>query len=126
MVDKIRIKRQAGTPSERQIETTLDDAIKDVGTNVEFVPASTLTLTDKHQGKLLAFTVACTVTIPSGLRSGFSMGWLQAGSGAITFAASGVTVNSLEGKVKSGGQWAAGGIAAIEAETLLLYGSMGD
>ncbi|CUX15320.1 MULTISPECIES: hypothetical protein [Agrobacterium] len=126
MVDKIKIKRQAGTPSERQVETTVDDVIKDVGTAPEFIPASTLTLTDKHQGRLLAFTAACTVTIPAGLRGGFSCGWLQAGTGAITFAASGVTVNSFEGKVKSAGQWAAGGIAAIEAEKFLLYGNMGD
>lgn len=125
MVDKIKIKRQAGTPLERQIETTIDDAVKDVGTTVEFIPASTLTLTDKHQGRLLSFTVACTVTIPSGLRSGFSCGWLQAGVGEVTFVAGvGATVNSRSVSRKSDGQWSGGGLAGIETESYLLYGEL--
>lgn len=127
MVDKIAVKRQAGTPTERQIETTVDDVIKDVGSNVEFIPASTLTLTDKHQGRLLAFTEACAVTIPAGLRSGFSCGWLQAGVGEVTFVTGvGATVNSRSVSRKSAGQWSGGGLAGIETESYLLYGELTD
>lgn len=125
MVDKIRIRRQAGTSSERETETTVDDVMKDVGSNVEWIPANTLTLTDKHQGRMLAFSGACTVTVPIGLRSGFSCGWLQAGLGVVTIApGSGVAMNSIGNNRRSAGQWSMGGISAIDAEIYLLYGGL--
>lgn len=125
MVDKIKVKKQAGTPQERHVETTVDDLSNGVGTNPEWIPASTLTLSDKHQGRLLVFTNACVVTVPAGLRAGFSCGFLQAGTGVVTFTpGSGVALNSAGGNRKSSGQWSTGGIAAIDAETYLLYGGL--
>ncbi|MCI9865061.1 hypothetical protein RHIZ_03780 [Rhizobium skierniewicense] len=125
MVDKIRIRRQAGTPNERETETTLDDVVKDVGSNVEWIPGNTLNLTDKHQGRMLAFSDACMVTVPTGLRAGFSCGWLQAGTGVVTIApGAGVSMNSIGNNRKSAGQWSMGGISAIDAEIYLLYGGL--
>lgn len=125
MVDKIRVKRQAGTPFERESEATIDDLANGVGANPEWIPASTLTLSDKHQGRLLVFTNVCTVTIPTGLRAGFSCGWLQAGTGVVTIApASGVALNSVGNNRKSAGQWSMGGLSAIDAENYLLFGGL--
>lgn len=124
MVDKIRIKRQAGTPSERETETTLQDAMKDVGSYPEWVPDTTLTLTQKHQGRCLIFTNPCVVTIPAGLRADFSCGFVQGGAGVVSFVADGVIVNSFEGQKKTAGQWSASAICGIDAGSYLLYGGL--
>jgi len=124
MVDKITVRRQAGTPFERETETTVEDVLKNVGSDVEWVPAATLTLTNKHQGLCLVFTNACVVTVPTGLRPNFSCGFVQGGTGAVSFVADGVIVNSFEGQKKTAGQWSASAICGIDAGSYLLYGGL--
>lgn len=124
MVTKVTVKRQAGTPFERETETTVEDVLKDVGSDCEWVPATSLTLTDKHQGRCLIFTNSCVVTIPSGLRPNFSCGFLQGGAGVVSFVADGVSLNSFENRMKSAGQWSTQALCGIDAEKYLLYGSL--
>lgn len=124
MVTKVTVKRRAGTPFEREVDTTFEDVLKDIGSACEWIPATSLTLTDKHQGLCLVFTNACTVTIPSGLRPNFSCGFVQAGSGVVSFAAAGVVMNAFEGRTKSAGPWSSGALCAIDAEIYLLYGQL--
>lgn len=124
MVDKITVRRQAGTPFERETETTVEDVMKNVGSDVEWVPANALTLTNKHQGLCLIFTNACVVTVPSGLRPNFSCGFVQGGAGTVSFVAEGVSLNSFQGERRTAGQWSTQALCGIDAEIYLLYGGL--
>lgn len=123
-MDLVKIKAEAGTPHERDATAALQQLAKGVGTSLEWMPETVLTLQDRHQGMLLAFTQACTVTIPAGLRPDFSCGWMQAGTGALTFVASGITLRSFGSQTTSGGQWAIGGVAGIAPGEFVAYGQM--
>lgn len=124
MVTKVKVTRQAGTPSEREVETTFEDVLKDIGSDCEWVPATTLTLTNKHQGRCLIFSNACVVTVPSGLRENFSCGFVQGGAGVVSFVADGVTLNSFQGQKRTAGQWSTQALCAIDTEVYLVYGQM--
>ncbi len=96
-----------------------------IGSLVKTVAGTTHTLVDADHGYMILFTGACTITVPAGLRSDFSVGWTQAGASQITFSASGTTIREPDGFTKSALQWAAGGLAAIGTNTYLLVGRTG-
>lgn len=84
--------------------------------NPDSLIGASLTLDDRMHGRVILFDQACTVTVPTGLRPDFSCGWSQESAGAITFAgADGVTIQSFNSSLVSGGQYAMGGIAALSS-----------
>jgi len=56
---------------------------------------------------------AITVTVPDVLVDGESVNFIQAGAGQITFAGSGVTINSKEAKLKTKEQFSAATVAKV-------------
>ncbi|WP_296435590.1 MULTISPECIES: hypothetical protein [unclassified Rhizobium] len=125
MVDKVKVKRAAGTPNEREIEVSVGEFARSTVADPEWIPAATLTLTRKHQGRALIFSGPCVVTVPSGLPEGFSCGLMQAGAGVVTLApGAGVTLNSMGGALTTAGQWAIVGLSALAPEMYIAYGSL--
>lgn len=81
------------------------------GTNIKVITSATYQLTNDDNGKMLAFSTACTVTVPQKLRKDFSCGWSQDGAGVVTFAAaSGVTIQSKGAALVSSAQYSVGGV----------------
>jgi hypothetical protein len=56
---------------------------------------------------------AITITVPDVLADGESVNFIQAGAGQITFAGSGVTINSKEAKLKTKEQFSAATVAKV-------------
>lgn len=68
---------------------------------------SSFTLTKDELNKSISLTGDVTVTIPSGIsQDGDRIDFVNAGTGVITFAGSGVTVNSVDAAVTIDTQWA--------------------
>ncbi len=67
---------------------------------------------------------AITVTVPDVLADGDSVNFIQAGSGQITFAGSGVTLNSTDAMLKTGKQFAGATITKISG-SYYLVGNLG-
>lgn len=65
------------------------------------------TLNDSDFGRTLYYTGTAniTLTVPSGLASGFRVRVVQGNSGKVTFAGSGVTMSGKQGQLSTGGQW---------------------
>lgn len=96
---------------------------RQMGTLVKPVVGSAYTISDADHGYMLLFAVACTVTIPKGVRSDFSCGWSQESAGAITFAAaSGVTLQSKGAVLASSAQYSVGGLSAFGPDVFRLMG----
>lgn len=103
------------------------EAVRDVGTDIILFGGPEFLATDSFHGKLVLFTGVCTITIPAGLRSDFSMGWVQYGAGVLTFAAgAGATVQSQSSYLVSTGQYGVGGVASLGGNVHLLYGALGE
>ncbi|TCU34145.1 hypothetical protein [Rhizobium azibense] len=95
------------------------------GTKLFTIGASSITATRDWQGQLVRFTGECSVTIPADLPDDFSCGWSQDGADPVTFVAgAGATVQSVDGNLVSGGQYAIGGIAGMGAGVVRLYGQL--
>ena len=92
--------------------------------DVVTVSTTTVTLSQaSHGGRLVRFTHAsgCTVTIPSTLPEGFSMGWTAQGAAQVTFAAgAGATLRNSSSHTKSRALYSTGVLAcwAIGVATL--------
>ena len=56
---------------------------------------------------------AITITVPDVLANGESVNFIQAGSGQITFAGSGVTINSVDAKLKTNKQFSGATITKL-------------
>lgn len=73
--------------------------IKDISANYTIVAAD--------EGKVIRSTgSAITITVPDVLSNGERIDFLQAGTGQITFAGSGITINSADAKLKTAKQYA--------------------
>lgn len=74
-------------------------------------------LSASDNGKTIVFSSssAITVTVPAGLGAGFSCGFIQAGTGAITFTASGTTLNATGGLLTTSAQHSLAAILATSA-----------
>ncbi|ATN34113.1 hypothetical protein ACO34A_09875 [Rhizobium sp. ACO-34A] len=125
MTDKVKIRRAVDTAAERDDAVTAAELYRSVGTDPVYHPETSLTLTPKHQGRLLVFTSACTITVPADLPRDFSCGWAQAGTGVLTFQAGpGVNLRSFGGALTSSGQYSLGGVAGMPDGDLWLYGAL--
>ena len=56
---------------------------------------------------------AITITVPDVLANGESINFIQAGAGQITFAGSGVTINSVDAKLKTNKQFSGATITKV-------------
>jgi hypothetical protein len=56
---------------------------------------------------------AITITVPDVLANGESVNFIQAGAGQITFAGSGVTINSADAKLKTNKQFSGATIVKV-------------
>ena len=75
-------------------------------------------------GKVYRLLDAATITIPDSLSAGWSVGWIQVGSGQSTFAGSGdMVVRNFYSHTKSAGQWANGNLT-VEAEDSVVLGGV--
>lgn len=94
------------------------------------VSASFLTLTASRNvansdlGLTLFYTGSgnITLTIPSGLASGLKFRVVQGGSGKVTIAGSGVTVNGRNGHLSTGGAWHVIDVIQVAATQFVVYG----
>lgn len=88
--------------------------------------ASNRDLTDDDHGAVLNCTSGITLTIPSGLRSGFHCAIHQAGASQVTVAAGvGVTLRNVGSEFKTAAQYAVVGIINTASEVYNLGGSTG-
>lgn len=81
-------------------------------------------LTDDDCGKLVAMNSADphTLTIPAGLKVGFSCVVVQRGEGTVTIAADGTTVNEVDGQFDLGGQYATVALSYIAEDEYIIAG----
>lgn len=94
---------------------------------VKNVTATTYTLSVADNGKILDFTAATaiTVTVPTGLPTGFQVSITQAGAGVITLAGSGgMVVNNRWASLKTSGQWAKVGLEVRATNSSVLSGDV--
>ena len=56
---------------------------------------------------------AITITVPDVLTNGQSVNFIQAGAGQITFAGSGITINSVDAKLKTNKQFSGASIVKV-------------
>ena len=66
-----------------------------------------------------------TLTIPTGLFTGLKFRVVQAGSGKVTIAGSGVTVNGKNGHLSTGGQWHVVDVIQTGGTQFVVYGDTG-
>jgi hypothetical protein len=69
-------------------------------------------------------TSAITITVPDVLENGQSVNFIQTGAGQITFAGSGVTINSKDAKLKTAAQYSGATIVKIGG-SYYLVGDLG-
>jgi len=84
------------------------------------------TLVAADNGKILNFTnsTAVTLTIPSGLPTGFNCTIVQNGTGQITLAASSTTINNRNGFTKTAGQYSMVSILHLGSNVFISSGEM--
>ena len=93
--------------------------------NINAQTGATYTLTAADNGKIITFSNACTVTVPSTLFAGFNCFLLQAGVGQVTIAGdTGVTVNNRTAFTKTAGQYAIATILGLNNITFISSGDM--
>jgi hypothetical protein len=85
---------------------------------------SSYTLTSSENGKvvLVNSASAVTITVPSGLSVGFSCTVVQLGTGQVTIAASGTTLNSVSG-LKIVGQHGAASVISYDTNIFNVSGA---
>lgn len=86
------------------------------------INANIYTLSDEDHGYVLVFLATCTVTVPSGLSSGFGCAIIAWSAGDVTFSASGVNITSRSSFTKTAGQGALMYIMSVESDNFLLSG----
>jgi hypothetical protein len=72
----------------------------------------TLTSADRNT-YIRSTSSAITITVPDVLANGDSVNFIQAGAGQITFAGSGVTINSVDAKLKTNKQFSGATITKV-------------
>lgn len=112
--------------TETKATTAALDNKMDKGLTVNAQTGTTYTLLASDNGKMVRISnsSAITLTVPSGLGSGFNCLVVQGGDGQITISASGVTLNNRYSFTKSSGKYGVIGIFATAADVLLTTGDM--
>ncbi|MAR66164.1 MAG: hypothetical protein CL833_02820 [Crocinitomicaceae bacterium] len=89
--------------------------------------STTYTLSSSDAGKLIAIEHASTITItiPTGLDTGFNCSFLQKGSGSLEFSASnGVTLSNRQSYTKTAGQYAMATLVSYDTNKFVLTGDL--
>lgn len=94
--------------------------------NTNIQTGTTYTLLASDMAKIIYFTnnSAITLTVPSGLPSGFHCMVVQEGSGQVTWSPSGVTISNRNGHTKSAGPDSA--FSLVAKSTANAYLTQGD
>lgn len=95
--------------------------------NIADNSATSITLADADNNKIIRCTAATavTITVPSTLAAGFSCMVIQAGTGQVTFAqGSGATLNSYGNLLKTAGQHAPASLMRVGAGIYNLSGNL--
>lgn len=109
-----------GTPSGNSI-----DIVPNAGSRILNISAN-YTLTTAERGKTVVSTGgAITVTVPAVLNVGERIDFIQDGTGQITFAASGITLASSGGLLKTANRYAGATIICVAANQYRLIGNLG-
>jgi hypothetical protein len=95
-----------------------DTTVKDLST------ASTYTVAVADKNKYVLSGAAVTVTVGATLSPGDRIDFIQMGSGQITFVASGATLMSADGFLKTAKQYAACSLVCIASGQYVLAGNM--
>lgn len=105
------------------IQTQLDAKAPATPT-VNAQTGTTYTLLTSDNGKIITFSnaSAITVTVPSGLGSGFHCQCIQIGAGQVTFSASSTTINNRQSHTKIAGQYGVVGLTAYASNIFALAG----
>jgi hypothetical protein len=104
---------------------TATSTIAGFAANINAQIGATYTLTAADNGKIITFSNACTVTVPSTLFAGFNCFLLQKGAGQVTIAgATGVTINNRRTLTKTAGTYAIATVLALNATTFISSGDM--
>jgi hypothetical protein len=113
-------------PSTNMLTTNGITANRIVGNTSIIITESTIsrTLQSGDNGGIIMCTntSGATITIPTSLPVGFSVGILAAATGVISFATSGTTLNNRQGHTKLAGQWAMGTIVQRTTNNFVLAG----
>ena len=88
---------------------------------------TTYSLVSADNGKVITLNNSngITLTVPSGLGSGFNCLIIQKGTGQIFISASGTTLINRQGHTKTAGQYAVVSIVNIGNDTIILGGDTG-
>jgi len=84
----------------------------------------TLQASDNNKIVTINNASAITLTVPTGLPVGFNCTVLQLGSGKITFASSGTTINNRQNHGRTAGAYAVASIISISTNTFVTGGDM--
>lgn len=111
---KSQITDFAHTHNQSELVTTVSD--KSAG--------YTITANDKNS-VIRSTGSAITITVANVLSVGDRIDFVQYGAGQITFAASGVTLNSKDGKLKTAAQYSAATVMCVASGVYWLGGDLG-
>jgi len=91
---------------------------------IRTIAGTTHTLVDDDHGYILNCTSASavTITVPTGLRTGFLVGISQGGAGKVTLAVSGTTITERDGKLATAAQYVLLSLVQFSANTYRLFG----
>lgn len=103
---------------------TATSKLSGFGVSYNAISSSTYTLVAADNGKVLTFSAACTLTVPT-LFEGFNCMIVQTGTGQITIVAgTGVTVNNRSSYTKSAGQYAVASLVATSSTSFISGGDL--
>jgi hypothetical protein len=88
--------------------------------------SSNYTLLAADENTLIRSTgSAITITVPDVLQVGERVDFIQDGAGQITFTASGITIQSKGGKLKTAAQYSGATLVKVAASQYRLIGDLG-
>jgi len=112
-----------GKPTEFTPAAHTQNASTIITTSTDKSADYTLVAGDKNT-YIRSTNAAITITVPDVLANGENVNFIQAGTGQITFAGSGITLNSVDAKVKTSKQFA--GVTVVKSGgAYYLIGSLG-
>lgn len=83
---------------------------------------ATYTLQASDNGKVITFSNACKVSVPTGLGAGFNCRLVQIGIGQVTVEAAGTTINNRQQHNKLAGRYASATLTAYASNTFVFAG----
>lgn len=83
---------------------------------------TTYALQASDNGKVITFSNACKVSVPTGLGAGFNCRLVQVGTGQVTVEAAGTTINNRQQHNKLAGRYAVATLAAYASNTFVFSG----